>query len=396
MMERNGEGFGVLVVGAGPCGLIAAREAAGRGLGVIVVEEHKEIGLPVHCAGLLSEEGLESIGVPPSHRFVLNEVRGAKFHSPTGLSFTVEGRRAFVVDRAAFDKAIARQAAHLGTELRLGYKAERLDMNGGFVSGVVGKDGQRIGADITIDAEGHRCRLLKGAGMKTPDPRGLLPGVQMELVGVDVDTDFVDVFVGREVAPGFFAWIIPTGPDSARVGLACRGADPHALLQRLVRERMGGCQALAVHTGCVSTGGPSARTYGDGILVVGDAAGQTKATTGGGVITGGICAGIAGETAAEAAHRGDVSSRLLQSYERRWRKRLWGEFKTMLWARGIANRLSDATIDSIFQTVIREGLVGIIEEEGEIDSQSLVLRRLAKHPSILGIIPHVLGDILLP
>ncbi|MFQ6075263.1 MAG: NAD(P)/FAD-dependent oxidoreductase [Candidatus Bathyarchaeia archaeon] len=395
-MERDAEGFDVLVVGAGPCGLIAAREAASRGLRVVVVEEHQEIGLPVHCAGLLSAEGLKAIGVPPSSHFVLNEVRGANFHSPTGLSFTVEGRRAFVANRTAFDKAIATQAARLGAGLRLGFKAERLEAKSGFVSGVVGGDGESIGASITIDAEGYGCRLLRGAGMKTPDPRGLIPAVQMEVAGVDVDPDYVDVFVGREVAPGFFAWIIPMGPDSAKVGLASRGANPRALLQRFVRERIGSCQALAVQAGCVSTGGPSSRTYGDGILIVGDAAGQTKATTGGGVITGGICAKIAGETAAEAVLHDDVSSKHLQNYERRWRKRLGREFNTMLWARRVANALSDTTIDRIFRAVIRDGLVRVIEEEGEIDFQSLVLRRLAMHPSILSIIAHVISDILLP
>jgi len=130
-------------------------------------------------------------------------------------------------------------------------------------------------------------------------------------------------------------------------------------------------------------------------MVVGDAAGQTKPTTGGGVIMGGMCAIISGEAAAEAIRTRDTSSRALNKlYERKWRGALGREFSTMLVARRFFNKLSDNTLDRIFKIIIKERLAEEISSFGDMDFQSGVLRRLAKKGLIMKILPFLAGDFL--
>ena len=102
----------VIVVGAGPSGLIAARETAQRGVSVTALEEHSEIGRPCHCAGLLSMDGMRRLKIPSDGFYVQNRVRGAVFFSPSGLSFRVERQKpvACIVDRVSLDKFLADRA----------------------------------------------------------------------------------------------------------------------------------------------------------------------------------------------------------------------------------------------------------------------------------------------
>ena len=384
----------VLTVGAGPAGLIAAREAAEKGAEVTVLEEHPEIGLPCHCAGLLSLKGLRDIGVSNLDPFVQNMVRGARFFSPSGLSFTVEKDEAIacVVDRRLFDKSLARQATEAGARIKMSMKVSGLERVRGGVA-VTGKQ-ESARAKIVIDAEGASSRIVKSSGLKSLDPACVLPGLQSDLRGVDVDPDFVEIHVGRRVAPRFFAWVIPLSEDSVRVGLACKGATPKGKLDRFIEGRFGhenDLERIAVRSGRVVTCGPIQKTFDDSLLVVGDAAGQVKPITGGGVILGGICASIAGEVAAEAVEEGDFSGAFLGKYESFWKEKLDQEFRMTLLARRTLNNLSDKAIDKVFKVIIEQDLPSLLSEEGDIDFQTGVLRKALKRKEILRILPSFLG-----
>ena len=119
----------VAVVGAGPAGLITARELAGRGVEVKVFEEHHVIGEPNHCAGIISVEGLDRLGIRPSE-FVQHEVRGGTVFSPDGTGITIVGSRtrAYIVDRGEFDRSISGLAQDRGAEVETGQRI-RIDGN---------------------------------------------------------------------------------------------------------------------------------------------------------------------------------------------------------------------------------------------------------------------------
>ncbi len=384
----------IAVVGAGPAGLIAAREAARRGAEVEVFEEHAEIGLPCHCAGLLSVKGLKTIGAAHDGPFVQNMVRGARFFSPSGLSFKVERdvAMACVVDRSLFDKALARQATQAGARIR---SNSRVRGTKRVKDGIVALAEQKsVRTKILVDAEGTSSKIVKEAGLKPLDSACILPGLQYDIKGVNVDPAYVEVHVGRKIAPNLFAWVIPLSKDSARIGLACKGGKPKENLNRFMEARFGcenDLERIVARSGRVVTCGPIEKTYADNLLVVGDAAGQVKPITGGGVIMGGICASIAGEVAARAARQEGFAGAFLGRYESLWKERLGKEFKMTTLARRVLDRLSDKVIDRLFKVIIEENLHGLLSEEGDIDFQTGVLRKLLRRKEILRIAPMFLG-----
>ena len=368
----------VSVIGAGPTGLISAYEAAKREADVVIFEEHKNIGVPVRCAGLLSVSGLKRLGLPISKRFILNFVKGAIFYSPSGLSFRVYRKTpvACVVDRASFDCFLADKALNCGVEIKLGFrvsKVKRLN-NEIAVSGVWGSKSY----PLLIDAEGFRSLILKQLNLQTINWRDVLPSAQIELKVNDIEEDFVEVHVGKNIAPGFFAWVIPLNHESARIGLACKGLNPRKMLKRFIKRRFGVNVEVKSYGGCVLTCGPIPKTYADNLIVVGDAAGQVKPTTGGGVILGGLCAIKAGFVASEAIRQENFSSKFLRMYEKLWKKEFGHEFKTMKFVRDLLNRIPDKWIDKIFDFIVRERLYEDFSILGDMDMQSTVLGILFK------------------
>lgn len=373
----------IAVIGAGPSGLIAAREASGKGVKVIVLEEHEEVGLPCHCAGLLSINGLRSIGVPVNGAYVLNKIRGARFFSPSNLSFTLEWNEpiACVVNRHIFDLFLAEQASKSGSFLRLKSKvtcAKREE--GRWVLTI--NDREMMRTKILIDAEGATPIIPSLTGIKTLERRKLFKGLQVDLYGLELDPDFIEVHLSKDLAPDFFAWIIPLNEESARVGLASKSSDLRSRLfkfigKRFKAEHSGNLRALRYYSGLVITCGPIKRTYGDGLLIVGDSAGQTKPITGGGVIFGGICAKIAGRVASEAVINNRVEKGFLKIYEDEWRSRIGREIKMAVFTRKILERLSDRDLDKIFSIIIKEGISREIAEKGDMDFQATTIARVA-------------------
>ncbi len=387
-----------VVIGAGPAGLIAARELARRGFEVKIFEEHRNIGEPRHCAGILSVEGLKRLNVEPHHDFVQQEVRGGTAYSPSETAIQIPGgrTRAYAVDRSAFDKHLANSARDHGAEIETGRRVKELLIRDGRVTGVVCSE-NATECELIIDCEGAGGLLARSIGLPRPS-EGVLAGVNVEVGDVEVRTNMVEVWLGENVAPGLFAWVIPVGEDAVRCGLACGRGDALEMLKRFLRRRFGDVEHPETRVWPVLTGGPVSKTYSDGLLLVGDVASQTKPTTGGGVILGGLCAVEAARTAAEALETGDASARFLSRYERSWRATLGKEFSTMLFVRRFLNKIPDDRMDRLFESVKvsrLEPVLGGLVEEGDMDMQSGVLRSALGNPGLLRVAVECLGRVAL-
>ena len=387
----------IVIVGGGPAGLIAGREASKKGAEVIIVEEHEEIGVPNHCAGLLSLKGIDEIGTPVYGKFIQNKIRGARFFSPSGLSFTVERKEdvACVVDRTLFDKYLAKTAEREGVNIVTGFQARHLRLGSENVM-ITGKYEELV-SRLLIVAEGTSFRIISQTRLKPFSKKDILPALQFDIGNVNVDPDYVEIYFGERVAPGFFAWVIPLGTSSARVGLACKGTKPKVFLERFIKDRFGfneKIKMLRASSGLIVTSGPIKKTYDEKMLVVGDAAGHVKPLTGGGVILGGICALIAGAVAGESIAKSDTTSKFLSKYEKEWKKRLGREFRLTKIARGILNQLSDKTLDKLFRAVIECGFHEEVSRRGDVDFQSGTILELLKRMKIAKTLPSAIGDLL--
>jgi geranylgeranyl reductase family protein len=332
----------VLIIGGGPAGLIAAAEAAHHGASVLVVEEDPEVGKPDHCTGLVSKTGLDKIAEPdPS--YVLNWISGVRIFAPSGRAYDVmtEENKACIIDRTRFDTSLLRLAERSGAEILMG-KTYPKDVQEQF--------------KFIINAEGTKGKVAKSLGFEAPKS---IPAIQVDLETSDFEKDIVELHTGRW-APGFFAWKVPRG-DHVRVGLGCYDGVPQELLQRMLEKnpnfsRIKGAKVLRTLYGKIVVGGPMRRTVRGNAMVIGDAGGFVKPTTGGGVVLGGLVAKIGGKSAAEAAMIG-VS---LESFQRKWKKSYAREFRSMKLATRIFHNMKEDELEKALRMSHEAGILGLI------------------------------------
>lgn len=393
----------IVVIGGGPCGSFSALAAARLGADVVVCEEHGGIGVPSHCTGHVSISGLERLQLPLPREIVENEIRGAVFYSPSCLRFPVEfvSPVTCVINRKLFDRHLSNLAAKAGVKYFLETRVGSILNDSGVVRGVTiqrkGELGESFSARIVIDAEGFPPRLLKGAGVDTAKSPLVVSGVQAEVDRVvDVDVDFVEVYVGRKYAPGFFAWIVPRRDGSAKVGLATSLGNPRECLHRFMREhplaskKLNRAQITNISFHPIPLSGSIPETYSNGLLVVGDAASHVKPTTGGGIVFGLLCSRVAGEVAYAALSRGDFSKAFLSQYQNSWKQMVEFELVVMRQARRMLNQLPDSRLDRIIGLCRELGMSRIIEEVGDLDFQGRMLIRAIRHPTSLGVLIYFL------
>ena len=391
----------ITVIGAGPVGAFTALNLAKLGLAAktVVFEEHSCIGRPSHCAGHLNIKTLKKLGVRLPAKIIENKIRGARLYSPRGLNFRIERKTpiTLVVNRELFDRTIAEEAEKLGVEFRLKFRVKEILVGNGKINGLVARNlskklDEKFYSKLVIDAEGCPATLLKRINFPHPNPENFVYGGQAEVDKIkDVEDDVVEVYFGKKFAEGLFAWIIPRKDGTAKVGLAVKHGNPKKALFNFIHKhpiaskKLRKSQILSLSFHPIPLGGPIIKTFSNGLLVVGDAASQVKPTTGGGVITGMMCAKLAAKTALKAYKLNDFSEKTLEEYEKAWKKEIGFDLKAMLRVRKMLNRLSDRQIDKLFKLCIKIGLNQILEKVGDLDFQGRTLLKAASNPK--GFIP---------
>lgn len=403
-MRDPSERIEVIVIGAGPAGLIAAYELGKQSIDTVILEEHTKVGIPTSCAGLISISGLSRLGIRLPTSVILNHVQGAKFYSPSGKTIKIERStpQAYVVNRTGFDQYLAKRAKKVGAQILVGTRAIKIKLPNRDRTGYVevlsynleSESQTKSYAKICIDAEGCMTRFLRQTGLSSPLKKNILPAIQYEYQDVqDLDPTLVEVFTGLKIAPGFFAWMIPTGKDSVRVGLACNSPySPRRLLENLIRDspildsRLRDAYRNSQLGGRIPITGPVKKTYTDNFLVIGDAAGQIKPTTGGGVIVGGLCAQIAGETAAKAIQLERYDAKMLSEYQQRWKSLLRKDFLAMKWSRLFFNTLEDPDINRLFKQLVSSPIISNIKDNADMDLQAKAIFSGLTQINLLGLL----------
>ena len=328
-----GTDFDVVVAGGSIAGLAFAAEAAKRGVRVLVIEEHQEIGEPEKCDGLVSLRVLRRYGFSPDKNVVQNEISTGLIHSPGGNEVAINAAALDVVvlDRSEYDKQVAEKARASGARIQTGAR-------------VTGSQERGDGVEVRVGSDVHTAKYYVDATGPASSPRrGIIPAAKYEIKAEWVKEHVVEVYIDAEKYPGFFAWVIPCGPNLAKVGVAGRGLSPYIALDYFLASR--DYKILRKVAAPIYIGGPIESLVSGRSVFVGESAGLVKPTTAGGIVTSVVSSVIAAKWISESIRTGDRS--LVANYQRDWVSRFGKEMKNMLRLRGVFEKLSNKELDAL-------------------------------------------------
>ena len=391
--------YDVVVIGGRIGGSISSLFASRNDVDVLMIEKRQEIGTPVQCAEGTTFSTFETLEMKPSNKYICTEIMGAQVHAPDGSTFKVEEgmtdgnilnnktiSEGYVLDRRVFDKYLAIESAKAGTDVMVKTTVKDLIRKEGKVCGVVAKhlgETIEIKANVVIAADGIESNLAYKSGLNSlKNPDDICSCAQYELVGLDIDPHLLEFYFGRLIAPGGYSWIFPKGDGIANVGVGVRNSTETAYyyLKKFVSKF--DATPVELNVGGVPLSGPMDKTYNDGFLVVGDAAGQVDPITGGGIHITASCARIAGEVAAEAIKEENVSSMFLRRYDEKWRDEFEDNLKISIKLRKSFDNLSDNDMNALAEFFGNNNLEKI--------SKLSTLKFLSKHPNLLKLLKGLL------
>ena len=363
--------YDVIIAGGSVSGLLAAREIAAGGLSVAVLEEDSEVGTPEHCGGLVSMAGIKNLGLVPDIKTIENAgITHAKILSRSNLfEISAARQKVIVLDRREFDKQIAYQAQNQGAEIRVKCSMRLLEKQDNEYL-VKSSEGD-ITCKYFVDARGIGPLINKNR-------EGGLQSAQYEIYASWIEPDTIEVVFDSQRYPGFFAWIIPTGRGRGKVGAAGRRINAASALQYFL-DTKGKYSVVRKVYAPIWVNGPVRKFVSERIITVGDAAGQSKPTTAGGIYSCGMAGILAGQALvnSEENAKSDVSEEqlLLRQYEGNWLSMFKAEFDKMLLARRLFERMDNRAIDQLI-SAIPPDTIQEASTDGDFDFHSSAVAKI--------------------
>jgi digeranylgeranylglycerophospholipid reductase len=353
--------YDVVIAGGSVAGLFCAREVAKAGHSVLVIEEDFEVGTPEHCGGLVSASGLEDLGIIPSTKTLDSQIQKAQLCSPSGTTLDINAKKqnVIVINRRELDKQIAHQAQKNGAEIKVRISLKETKPNQAVTSAGT------FDCKILVDARGVSSIIQK-------DRTGTLQSAQYEIYADWIQKGLVEVDFDSEKYPGFFSWVIPAASGIGKVGVAGKGINAIQAIEKFL-ESKGKHSTIRKVFAPIWVNGPIDDFVSGNTVIVGDAAGQSKPTTAGGIYScgvGGVLAGKAISSYLESKNPDD-----LKAYQKLWNQKFGKEFEKQLFARKMLERLDNPTIDKIFSAITPE-MISDISNNDDFDFHTTAIVKM--------------------
>ena len=378
-MTNSAEEFDVCIVGASIAGNYLSYLLSKTDLNVVVVEEHSDIGSPLQCAGIISQKISKLINLP--NNIVKNRVQIAKLVSPSGKFIELSGNeRPYIIDRVALDKHFYSLAqSNPKISFYLGEKAKSIT--------ILKKDSPPS-VLITTTKRLIKCKMLIGCDGPTSFvgsflnvTNKLLYATQIRMKAQFNEHQAVLVFNPRWKE--LFGWIVPEGDNTYRIGMASSDQikDKFNAFLRILNinyknkmDQQGGLIPYGMMNKCAF----------NNILLLGDAAGQVKATTGGGIVMLISAAKIASECIQQSFKNNDFSKRFLKKhYEIPCRVSIGGQLKIHFLIRKILESLNLDEFDCFFDIIKLNRIEKLISVYGDMDFPRELAIKMLRNPMIL-------------
>jgi len=370
----------IVIVGAGPVGCYTAQLLKKSGIKARIIEEHNEVGKPVKCAGIVGKEVFENTLLTIPKSSIINQINGALFFYGDDNFQIKRERVAYVIDRERFDKDLSK-----GLEVEYGRRLLEIEKKGSGY-GLKTSLGE-IFADLVIGADGPKSRvrrfMMHDLGLGRENKDGIKDGIKyyngwQYRIKLEEGLSWgkiAQVYMGEGIP--FFIWVIPESEEIARLGIISKDGSnklDHFMAVSNIKGEIIGKLAGIIPLGLIK------QTCDKNIAVVGDAAGQVKPLTGGGIYYGLKSAEILVECIREGK---------LAEYDRKWKRKFGKEIKFGLRARKIYERLNKRELKNIFW-LLKEN-ADFIEKVSNFENHSSVFKEAFKNPKIFVEAGKILG-----
>ncbi|MFA5381547.1 MAG: NAD(P)/FAD-dependent oxidoreductase [Candidatus Micrarchaeia archaeon] len=340
----------VHIIGAGPVGCFSAIYALKNNLDILISEEHKEIGLPVKCSGLISQKAVDFLSKEINikkcikRKFTKAEVNFGKDKIELNAKQPM-----FLIDRKLFDILCAEKAEKEGVKIELNKKIK----NNYKANTIIGADGP-----LSNTAEYFNFPKINK-----------FISTQQAIIK-NKNENVIQIFLSQKYIPGFFGWSIPQNEEEEEIGLGIRLPNNGKTAMDYLKKKLSIKQKLNLIGGLIPheiRKTTYKRIDKKEIILVGDSAGQVKRTTGGGIYYGCLCAKIAGENINQ-----------LKTYENTWREKYEKDLKMLSFIRSFMNIQNDLTLKAGLKSFKVLGIERLIEKHGDPDSMESIINSIIK------------------
>jgi len=373
--------YNTIIIGAGPVGSYLADKLARLGYKVLVLDKKSAAGKNVCCTGIISKDCLNLL--PPDISLSKRAIRSASFVAPSGKSLKLSrpDEVACAVDRVALEQVLVDIAQSANVRYLFGSDVIGVERTEGYMNVTASHNGGKTTyrTDTVVITTGFGSSLPARIGLGDID--NYLIGSQAE-VGINNGCD-IEIYFDQTLGPGGFSWLVPTGGNTGLVGQLTY-QQPKKYFKRLLSAlySQGKISSTDVSPDCRLIPLSSLpRTYSDRLLVVGEAAGQVKPVTGGGIYYGFLCAEIAADTLHQAFQSQDFSDYKMALYEKRWRALLGRELKIGYLMHRFYRMLGNRQIEGLHNLISQNGMPRFIAEMDEFpfDFHSRLFMKALKH-----------------
>jgi len=369
----------VVVVGAGPAGLTAARAISRRGFNVAILERERRLGVKP-CGEAVSKKTIDAAAVAPSKDFIVQEITCASVYAPNERKISIEDElgAGYIMNKTLFLQHLAEKAAEAGVTFYMNQAVVDVTRGDDMVN--VKTKGGDWQTSLLLGADGFSSVVSRKLVFEKAGARTLIPCLQYVMVNCNLDDTHATAFyMGNNVAPLGYVWVFPMGQKKANVGIGVQGSPAKPYLDQFIKEHpslFSKAEIIGVEAAPVTISGVLERIVDDNVMLVGEAAGQVIPFTGGGIHSSIAAGTMAGETAVKALEEENLSRSRLRKYAERYDEH-WGKrIRDSLKALHVIERLSDDDLNALVDILEPQDIINLVNGT----DIAAVARKFLRHP----------------